>query len=277
MPGRLFLASDALGWVYQYWQGKKKAEVNASERKIGGADLWTVTQLFTEDYMVRFLLENTLGAWWSVRHPESPLLEEWQYHFREESTADSGQPTGDDEAAVGSELATRNSVVPAAGRFETWPATAKEVTVIDPCCGSGHFLVAAFEMLRMMRMEEEGLSASAAANAVLRDNLFGLELDPRCTQIATFAVALAAWRVGGTPERFVPHIACSGTPVKGQLKEWERFAKGDDSVAFALGELHRLFSDAPTLGSLINPRSAIKTEDYSFGWTGTGSRLFLIR
>ena len=77
-PPRSFAADDALGWVYQFWQKEKKDEVNASERKIGGADLGPVTQLFTENYMVRFLLENSLGAWWASRHPDSPLIKDWR-------------------------------------------------------------------------------------------------------------------------------------------------------------------------------------------------------
>ena len=76
LPPAVFTADDGLGWVYQFWQTEKKQEVNASGRKIGGADLAPVTQLFTEDYMVRFLLENTLGAWWAARHPDSPLVQD---------------------------------------------------------------------------------------------------------------------------------------------------------------------------------------------------------
>ena len=79
LPAETFAADDALGWVYQFWQKDKKDEVNASERKIGGADLGPVTQLFTENYMVRFLLENSLGAWWAARHPDSPLIKRFDY------------------------------------------------------------------------------------------------------------------------------------------------------------------------------------------------------
>ena len=86
---------------------------------------------------------------------------------------------------------------PAAGAFEGWPDRVAEVTVMDPCCGSGHFLVEAFSMLWQMRAEEEGLASLDAQDLVLRDNLFGLELDPRCVQIAMFAVALQAWKSGG--------------------------------------------------------------------------------
>jgi hypothetical protein len=243
LPEQVFTATDSLGWVYQFWQKKKKDEVNASERKIGGADLSPVTQLFTEDYIVRFLLENTLGAWWWKRHPESPQLAEWEY------------------------LRFRNDGTPAAGNFDGWPDELRQVTVVDPCCGSGHFLVAAFGMLHRMRVEEYGESSAEAADAVLREQLFGLELDARCTQIATFAVALAAWRVGGHPEAVVPHIACSGIPVAGQLADWKRAAQGDAKMTFALEQLHQLFLQAPTLGSLIDPTSVTgKGEVFNVRW-----------
>jgi hypothetical protein len=232
LPAELFRADDALGWVYQFWQSKRKKEVNQSGRKIGGADLPPVTQLFTEHYMVRFLLENSLGAWWAGRHPQSPLIKAWAY------------------------LRFRDDGAPAAGTFEGWPERAAEVTVMDPCMGSGHFLVAAADMLRKMRLEEEGLSPKAAAAAVLRDNLFGLELDPRCTQLGTFALAFDAWKAGGHQHLPVPNIACSGIAVKGQLDDWKRLAGDDTNMAAALERLYALFQDAPELGSLIDPTAA---------------------
>jgi hypothetical protein len=231
LPSAVLTSEDGLGWVYQYWQSKKKKEVNASGRKIGGVDIAPVTQLFTENYMVRFLLENTLGAWWASRGAAGSLIEKWEYlRFDEEGK-------------------------PAAGKFTGWPETIAEVTVMDPCCGSGHFLVVAFEMLRKMRMEAEGLSAAEAGDAVLRDNLFGLELDPRCTQIAAFALALEAWRTGGYRELPIPNIACSGISAKGRLEDWMRLADGDERVERSLEQLHTLFSDASDLGSLIDPLS----------------------
>jgi hypothetical protein len=86
---------------------------------------------------------------------------------------------------------------PAAGSFSGWPRAAKEVTVLGPCMGSGHFLVFALPILVRFRMEEEQLSEEEAVYAVLRDNLFGLELDTRCTQIAALNLALAAWKMVG--------------------------------------------------------------------------------
>jgi N-6 DNA Methylase len=231
LPVEIFLADDALGWVYQYWQKDKKDEVNASERKIGGADLGPVTQLFTENYMVRFLLDNSLGAWWASRHPNSPLVKDFEY------------------------LRVDDDGKPAAGSFQGWPERTADVTVMDPCCGSGHFLVEAFSMLWRMRVEEEGLSPVEAQDAVLRDNLFGLELDPRCVQIAMFNLVLQAWRTGaGWRQLPIPNIACSGIPVKAPLEEWLSLARGDERLENALARLHALFRDADTLGSLIEPR-----------------------
>ena len=228
-PPVVFTADDSLGWMYQFWQSRKKEEVNRSERKIGGADISPVTQLFTEDYMVRFLLENSLGAWWAGKYPDSPLLKGWNYlRFKEDGE-------------------------PASGTFPGWPLTVAEVTLMDPCCGSGHFLVAGFEMLVQMRMEEEGLEEAPAAKAVLGDNIFGLELDPRCTQIAAFALALAAWKRGGYRDIPVPNVACSGIPVQGQLASWIKLAGDDSRVKAGLERLYRLFEDAPDLGSLLNP------------------------
>ena len=124
---------------------------------------------------------------------------------------------------------------------------------MDPCCGSGHFLVAAFGMLKQMRMEEEGLSEKQAADAVLHDNLFGLEIDPRCTQIAAFALALAAWKSGGYRQLPLPNIACSGIAVTGQLETWTRLAGDDVNLRQTLERHYHLFRNAPDLGSLINP------------------------
>jgi len=240
LPRQIFVGDDALGWVYQFWQKDKKDEVNASERKIGGADIGPVTQLFTEHYMVRFLLENSLGAWWALRHPDSLLVKSFDYLRRSED----GKP--------------------AAGSFDGWPDRVADVTVMDPCCGSGHFLVEAFEMLWQMRAKEEGLSTIGAQDAVLRDNLFGLELDPRCVQIAMFAVALHAWKTGGGwRELPVPNIACSGIPVTASVEEWKALARGDSRLENALTRLHILFRDADSLGSLIDPAGATELTDPS--------------
>jgi hypothetical protein len=237
LPPAVFLADDSLGWVYQFWQTDAKREVNASRRKVGSRDLAPVTQLFTEHYMVQFLLQNSLGAWWASRHPDSALVGTFHYL----RSVDDGSP--------------------AAGDFGKWPDRVAEVTVMDPCCGSGHFLVQAFSMLTAMRMEDEGSDAATAGEDVLRENLFGLELDPRCTQIAAFAVLLAAWKSGGWRQLPVPNIACSGIPLKAPIEEWRALAQGGTLLESALTRLHILFRDADILGSLLDPRSATEISD----------------
>jgi hypothetical protein len=236
LPVEVFTSDDGLGWVYQFWQSQRKDEVNKSEVKIGARELPAVTQLFTEHYMVRFLLENSLGAWWAARHPDSPLVSAFEY------------------------LRFTDDGLPAAGVFEGWPDTVAEVTVMDPCCGSGHFLTAAFEMLWRMRVEEEALSPVEAQDAVLGENLFGLELDPRCTQIAAFNLALTAWKAGDYRVLPIPNIACSGIRVAGSLDDWLKLAGDDARLRDGLEALHAQFKDADALGSLINPRRASEVD-----------------
>jgi hypothetical protein len=145
--------------------------------------------------------------------------------------------------------------VPAAGGFPGWPKALKDFKLLDPCCGSGHFLVAAFVLLVLMRMQDERLSGKDACDAVLRENLHGLELDPRCTQIAAFALALTAWKF---TEGFRPlpplNIACSGLGVNARKEDWLALANGDTRLRSGLEQLYDLFQKAPELGSLINPR-----------------------
>ena len=106
------------------------------------------------------------------------------------------------------------------------------------------------------------MSPFDAQDAVLRDNLFGLELDPRCVQIAMFAVALQAWKAGGGWRQLpLPNIACSGIPVKASADEWKGLADGASRLESALIRLHVLFRDADTFGSLIDPRQTAELAD----------------
>lgn len=267
LPPEVFTADDSLGWVYQFWQSEEKDRVNASGDKIDGRSIPAVTQLFTEHYMVLFLLHNTLGAWHAgkalAQNPSLALnakdeaelrravaLEtaggyEFEYlRFIRESEADEGAEPG--------------LWRPMGGAFEGWSKTAAELKVLDPSCGSGHFLVAAFELLVRLRMHEEELSVEAAVEAVLRDNLFGLEIDPRCTQIAAFNVAMAVWKFTG-PKLLPPmrNIACSGIPLGNSRDEWMKSLKvalPNSDLGFQWGQLFDMFSKADTFGSLINPQ-----------------------
>ncbi len=247
LPDAVFKASDSLGWVYQFWQADNKERINKSEVKIGADELPAVTQLFTEPYMVAFLLHNSLGVWWATRHPGKPCPVNLDY-FR-----------------------TLEDGTPAAGKFEGWPDSLADFKLLDPCCGSGHFLVAAFLMLVPMRMAAEGLSAKEAVNRVLAENIHGLEIDPRCVEIAVFAVALEAWRypdASGKPlgvrEIPAPRIACCGLKVAANAQDWEALvpdeAPNSEYVRQELRHLHAGFAQAPLLGSLLDPSRSLKND-----------------
>ena len=156
LPAEVFTAEDSLGWVYQFWQSKRKEEINKSQAEIGADELPAVTQLFTEPYMVQFLLHNSLGAWWAGRRlttddfkkaaSEGELREKcalpginWEYLRLVKTDDDPWQP--------------------AAGTFDSWPKPTKELKILDPCCGSGHFLVTAFRIMVAFRMQDEDLSS----------------------------------------------------------------------------------------------------------------------
>jgi len=145
---------------------------------------------------------------------------------------------------------------PAAGTFDGWPEKLAELKTLDPCCGSGHFLVAAFLMLVPMRMELEGLTAREAVDRVLTENIHGLEIDQRCVELAAFALALAAWRypdAGGYRPLPELNVACTGLSLTVSKDEWKKLANGKRNLRIALDWLYDIFKQAPTLGSLLNP------------------------
>ncbi len=255
LPCDVFVASDSLGWVYQFWQADRKAEINKSDVPRGADEIPAVTQLFTEDYMVDFLLDNTLGAWHAGKViAENPSL-----------TASAKDET-ELRAAValpGCPWSYLRFIKnkdgkwsPAAGTFEGWPKKAKELKCIDPCMGSGHIVVAMLERLVALRVAEEKMDEASAVAAVIRDNLFGLEIDQRCTQIAAFNLALAAWRRVRYRPLPAMNLACSGLAPNIREADWLKIAGGDGNIQNGMSRLYRLFKNAPVLGSLINPRAA---------------------
>lgn len=248
-----FTAYDSLGWVYQFWQAKNKDEVNASEVKIGAQELPAVTQLFTEHYMVSFLLDNSLGAWWAARRLTDSDLRtaETEEELRQKASLP-GMPLEYLRFIKGE----NRKWTPAAGTFDGWPNSLRDFKMLDPSTGSGHFLIAAFPMLVAMRMECENLTLQDAVDAVLRENLYGLEIDRRCTEIAAFNLALAAWRLIRYRPLPALNIACTGLSVGGTREQWMDILAGQAVVTnlrFYFGQLYNLFTKAPTLGSLINP------------------------
>ncbi len=282
LPRDVFTADDSLGWVYQFWQTEKRNKVNLSEAKIGADELPSVTQLFTEDYMVHYLLHNTFGAWWAgkvlSKDPVLACSAQSEDDLRSACRVDDIEWTYLRFVRSMDEGGIEGPWHPAAGTYEGWPVEAKNITVLDPCMGSGHFLVLALPILVAFRMAEEGLKVKDATDAVLADNLFGLEIDPRCTQIAAFNLAFSAWRRTGFHVLPALNLACSGLAIGVTKSEWLKLAKKavvasdpaakpdfcgvkkdlprtglEERVKNGLEALYDLFAKAPWLGSLINP------------------------
>lgn len=255
LPHDVFIADDSLGWVYQFWQSEQKDAVNRSEKKIGADEIAAVTQLFTEDYMVLFLLHNTLGGWWAGRVLDSnPELA----HATSEDIVREACALPGVEWKFLRFIFDGESWQPAAGRFMGWP-TAREITILDPCMGSGHFLVFALPILAALRAREEATSVQESVDAVLRENLFGLEIDPRCTQIAAFNLALAAWKLAGHRPLPQMQLACSGLAPSSCKDDWLKIAGEDLKARNAMSALYDLFERAPLLGSLIHPHGSKAT------------------
>lgn len=259
LPTAVFEAQDSLGWCYQFWQSKRKEEVNAAGVPIGADELSPVTQLFTEPYMVSFLLDNSLGAWWAKKRlTDADLRSASDEATLRRAAAIPGVPL-DYLRFVKTEDGQGELWQAAGGWFDAWPEDIAALKTLDPCCGSGHFLVALLLMLVPMRIELEGIDAQTAIDRVLRQNLHGLELDSRCVEIAAFALALEAWRYpnsGGYRTLPALNLACSGLDVTALDSEWRALASQRPDISDALSWFARTFKDAPVLGSLIDVNSS---------------------
>ena len=147
LDAEVFQAEDSLGWTYQFWRAAEKDAVNKAGVKIGAVELPAVTQLFTEPYMVRFLLHNTLGAWWAgkVLAAEPPLAQ--TATDENKLRAACSLPDYNFDMLRFEREEENGPWRPAAGTFPGWPTEAKALTMLDPCCGSGHFLTEALAIL----------------------------------------------------------------------------------------------------------------------------------
>ena len=174
---------EIVGWMYQYYVSERKDEVFASFKKGSKADAASIapaTQLFTPDWIVRYLAENSLGRLWMQAHPDSRLTDQMPYYIlddlgMEAAASDSGTHS------VGGDL----------GRPSQPAMSPESIKVIDPACGSGHILVYAFKLLAAM-YEEAGHVRRDIPRLILQNNLTGCEIDPRAAQMASFALAMTA-------------------------------------------------------------------------------------
>ena len=161
---------EIIGWLYQYYISERKNEVMdgfKKNHKAGAHEIPAATQLFTPDWIVRYLVQNTVGRLWMQSHPDSQLYKNWDYYI---------QPSKDDSAGNEDIL---NIQAP------------EDLTVCDPACGSGHMLTYAFDLLYEI-YEEEGYAPSDIPGLILKHNLYGMEIDERAASLAAFALTMKA-------------------------------------------------------------------------------------
>lgn len=231
----VFASPDALGWAYQYWNTEEKDRVLETVRtkkgaKIEGADIVPATQLYTEDYMVKFLVQNSLGATWMGMHPESKLFQRWEYYVRD------------------------------ADRAPAKKKPLRQITLLDPACGSGHFLIEAFDMFYCM-YEEEGIlkDAHEICKSILENNLFGIDIDERAIQIAEASLWMKAEeKAFGFSGSSTNLVAATSSHLKGE--SWERFLttfEKEPHIPRVLREFARAIEHIDELGSLARPAEAL--------------------
>lgn len=167
---------EIIGWLYQYYNTELKDETFALLKKnvkITKERIPAATQLFTPDWIVRYMVENSLGRLWVEGHPNEDLKANWKYYLEE----------AEQEPDVAAQLETIR-----AGYKSINP---EDIKVIDPCMGSGHILVYCFDVL-MQIYESQGYTGRDAAQSILKNNLYGLDIDKRAAQLAYFAVMMKA-------------------------------------------------------------------------------------
>ena len=166
---------EIIGWLYQYYNTEPKAEVfgRPSGTKIKKEDVPAATQLFTPDWIVRYMVENSLGRLWVEGHPNDELKSNWKYYLEEAKQ----EPDVEEKLAeIRKEYAELNP---------------EDIKIIDPCMGSGHILVYAFDVL-MQIYESAGYGQRDAAVSILKNNIYGLDIDERAFQLSYFAVMMKA-------------------------------------------------------------------------------------
>ena len=169
-------AVQIIGWLYQYYNTELKDDTFAQLKKnvkISKERIPAATQLFTPDWIVRYMVENSLGRLWFEGHPNDALKADWKYYL--------------DDAEQEPDVETQLEKL----RAEYRTIKLEEIKVIDPCMGSGHILVYAFDVL-MQIYEAQGVTQREAAQSILQNNLYGLDIDQRAAQLAYFAVMMKA-------------------------------------------------------------------------------------
>ena len=227
-----------IGWLYQYYNTELKDETFAQLKKnvkISKERIPAATQLFTPDWIVRYMVENSLGRLWVEGHPNGELRQSWKYYLDE----------AEQEPQVRKQLE--------ALRSEYAALRPEDIRLIDPCMGSGHILVYAFDVL-MQIYEESGWNQRDAAQSILENNLYGLDIDDRAAQLAYFAVMMKARSYDRRlfSRGIQPHVHAIGESngVSAQVQDY--FCNGDDKLKVNLAKVMTRMRDAKEYGSILN-------------------------
>ncbi len=235
-------AVQIIGWLYQFYISERKDVVFAQKGKVSKEDVPARTQLFTPDWIVRYMVENSLGRLWVESHPNEELKQQWRYFLEE----------AEQEQAVQAQLADI--------RKEYAAIHPENIKCIDPCMGSGHILAYMFDVLVQI-YESCGYSSRDAVRYIVEKNIYGLDIDDRAAQLAYFAVMMKARQYD---RRFLTRRDEADKPDVPQPKVYaiqesnavseqslEYFANGDAGMSFALQTIVRELHDAKEYGSLL--------------------------
>ena len=222
---------EVIGWLYQFYISERKDEVFAGfkkNKKAGADEIPAATQLFTPHWIVRYLVENSLGRLWMLNHPESRLVQQMDYYI----------------APVDEETDFLKISKP------------EELKVIDPACGSGHMLTYAFDLLYAI-YEEEGYAPSEIPGLILINNLYGTEIDPRAGALAAFALSMkaASKRKLFLKNPVEPNV-CVLEPITFSADEL-KYLVSSDGDRLAEEAFWNQFAEADTFGSLIKPDQSL--------------------
>ena len=180
---------EIVGWLYQFYISERKDEVIGAKSKVSAEDIPAATQLFTPHWIVRYMVENSLGRLWLESHPESGLREKMPYFLEKDPHPLAPSPMkGEGGQDLSSPLAPLSLHGRGAGGEGLLPT---DLTLCDPACGSGHILVYAFDLLFEI-YKEQGYADREIPALILEHNLFGLDIDDRAMQLASFAVLMKA-------------------------------------------------------------------------------------
>ena len=238
-------AVQIIGWMYQYYNSEKKDEVFATLKKnvkITKENIPAATQLFTPDWIVRYMVENSLGRLWLEGHPNEELKADWIYYLEE----------AEQEPEVEAELVKI--------RAEYAQLTPEDIRCIDPCQGSGHILVYMFDVL-MQIYESYGYTTQEAVASIVKNNIYGLDIDERAAQLSYFAVMMKACQYD---KRFLKRKDEDGKPKVPQPRVYaiqesndvdshvlEYFCNGNAELKEVMGTIMEEMHDAKEYGSII--------------------------